>query len=175
MRWIYLERLANVSIVVAVVLLGYAVVRPGGLASGTRTHEFRLQRDDKVPSIPNVDYSAADKTMLLFLSSYCRYCTESMDFYRRLVQHRANSSVRLQLVVLSREKIESLLNYVQNHGLSADRVESIDTSIFQELRLTPTLILVNAEGKMEQAWLGRQTASGEAEILRAIGAMSGTD
>jgi hypothetical protein len=40
-------------------------------------------------SVQYVDWAAKKRTMLMVLSNTCRFCTESVDFYKKLAQERA--------------------------------------------------------------------------------------
>src|SRR5262245_1663021 len=47
-------------------------------------------------SIPDMDWSKRDRTLLMVLQQNCSYCTENAPFYRRVVQEtRGNDRVGL--------------------------------------------------------------------------------
>lgn len=158
-----LELAANLCILIAAPLLCVAVARnylgpPKGPVPktpvGTRV------------SLPNVDWAAADETLVLALQSGCRFCSESGPFYSQL----ANESTqyrRVHLLAVLPSPQEEARDYVKSIGL-----ESVDVrqAPLRSINVsdTPTLFLVDYRGIATRAWIGKLSPPREAEVLRWV-------
>src|SRR2546426_4312395 len=84
-----IELIANVCIIVVALVIGVMVAR--------RILFHRPEPESSVPAIqagtkitlPKVDWSSNGRTLLIVLSTGCRYCTARAPFYRRLVDEVA--------------------------------------------------------------------------------------
>ena len=124
-------------------------VAPGRYAAGDRIAETaQLKFDGKA-------------TVILNTASTCRYCTASMDFYKRLL------ATGVRTVAVTPEPIEKNDTYLKEHGITPVAILSVSENGLK-FRTTPSLVVVNAQGIVKGAWHGKQSAAGEEEILRAI-------
>ena len=109
------------------------------------------------------DFSAAPKTLVLFVRSGCRFCTESMTFYRQLCE----SAGRIQIIAVGHESEQVLRDYLARHEVQVDGVYSVPHGSLK-LSRTPALVLVAASRKVERLWRGKlQTAALEREVVLA--------
>jgi hypothetical protein len=101
--------------------------------------------------------------LVIHLRSDCKYCTESMPFYRRLVQ----ATSRLPVIAVGYEQRDVLVAYLQQHGLLADHVITLRAG---SLRTggTPTLILIDSTRTASAIWRGYLTDSEEMAVAAAI-------
>jgi hypothetical protein len=99
----------------------------------------------------------------MFFRDGCRYCTESMEFYRRL----GAEPNRARLLVVGREDVDQLRNYVNKNEFHPDGFSSIGTKPVK-VSGTPTLLLVTADRTIKGIWPGRLDATAEEEVLKSI-------
>ena len=171
-----IETLANLCIVI-VALLGAAVLarqliarepvpaaastarpRPSGQAAGAAAPVKGAPF-----SLPGVDWTKQDQTLVLVLSSTCHFCTESAPFYQRLVtEARRNRNTRL--IAVLPQPTEDGIRYLKQVGVSIDEVLQAPLSTLGT-RGTPTLILVDKRGEVKNTWIGRLAAERESEVL----------
>jgi hypothetical protein len=159
-----IELLANVGIIVVAVLLGI-VFASRFLFPASPKHaaveDAQIKPGMKL-SLSGVDWDRGDKTLLLVLSTTCRYCTESSPFYQRLAQQKAGHDVRL-IALLPQSNVEAQ-QYLNNHGISVDEVrQSVPGAAYA--RATPTLIMVDRIGTVIESWVGKLPPEKEAEVL----------
>lgn len=123
------------------------------------TYEVR----DRMDSVLGYDFAAAEKTLIVWVNSGCKYCTESMGFYRRLTA----APRRAKLLVMGREAVEVITAYLEGHGVRPDAVVSVPSG---RVRLygTPTLVLVSGDGIVQSVWLGKLGLRDEDRVLRAL-------
>lgn len=169
---------------VAIVLLALAVVTQVGLQIKDRLKPVRegqsaarsappapeYSQGDSMPQVAKLGLPEADYTLLMFLNSRCGYCTASMPFYGRLKEERDRHSASVRLAALSAEPQEVLDNYLSQHQVKLDSTIALSPVQFLEFRVrgTPTLILVDKEGVVRSAWIGRLDPAQEAEVMAAM-------
>ena len=118
---------------------------------------------DQISEVAGLDFAAQPKTLVIFLRPGCRYCTASMDFYRRLV---ARSS-RIPIVVVSFDPEAKVREYLATHRLVPDRILSIQPGSLN-VPSTPTLLLVESSRRVAGLWRGQlMDEEREAEVFGA--------
>ena len=157
------ETAANVAIVVVAILLVGVVVKNQSwkprrqvqkIAAGTRL------------SIPDVDWSKRDRTLVIALQQDCAYCSESAPFYRRVVQE-TRGNARIGLIAVLPQEAGQARDYLHGLGIDIGEVRQIPLRSVG-VAGTPTLALVDNKGIVVQSWLGKLSASRESEVLSAV-------
>ena len=92
-------------------------------------------------------------SLVLWIDSRCRYCTENMPLYREIAAISGTTDRSLRVVAAGIEPVATLSKYVADHGVAVDHISSIEPGKLR-VRGTPTLILVNRAGIVEQVWGG---------------------
>src|SRR5262245_36452300 len=64
------------------VAIGWALFAPS--PSRTAQDVQRYHKGDSAPLVIGYDYYASPVTVLIFLSTHCRFCKDSIPFYQRL-------------------------------------------------------------------------------------------
>lgn len=154
-----LSRLADgFTIAVAVVILGVI----GG----------RFIPNDRAPvtvadamidgQAAGIDFGAAERTLIMVLQSDCTFCERSAPFYRRLPRD-ADAQIVIAAPVGDTD-IESYRELIE-----PDEVVFVEPGLLP-VSGTPTLLLVDSEGRVDAAWIGLLDSEREAEVLDALGA-----
>jgi peroxiredoxin len=117
-------------------------------------------------TLPEVDWSASPQTLLLFLSTECEYCTASARFYQRLV-NRAALTHNTQLIAIFPQTINESREYLARHGIQVDTLQKAVLASMG-VRGTPTLILVDGNGVVINAWDGKVPLEVENEIVALV-------
>jgi hypothetical protein len=163
-----LERLTNVAIIVAcVAVTGALGARFMGFGASQPTRAPAYRTGDAVPTVTGVDYRQADKTLLIVVSSSCRFCTESMPFYRKLADEAKARGSRVQLAVAGTEDVQTVKTYLTKYSLGIDRVVQLEPGTIK-YGGTPTLLLIDKGGKVRGLWEGRIAEAREQEVISAI-------
>jgi hypothetical protein len=99
------------------------------------------------------------------LSTQCRYCVESAGFYREVAKRRRPDV--LEVVAVFREDVAQGRRFLAEHAIAVDEVlqQAVETTGTQG---TPALLLVDATGHLDKAWLGRVPPQVEQEILARL-------
>jgi hypothetical protein len=158
-----IELLANVVIIVVAVLIGGILVKrylwPQAQSSPAQS---RIQPGTKL-SVPGVEWNKNERTLLLVLSTSCRYCTESSPFYQRLVQEKAKKG-GVGLVAVLPQSVDESQKYLNGLGVSVDDIKQVGLDAVR-VRGTPTLIMADRTGAVVESWVGKLPAEKEVEVL----------
>jgi Redoxin len=163
-----IELLANIAIIVVAILLGVLLVQHYLLP--TPPNREAVERAQLKPgtklSLSGVDWGKSSRTLLMVLSTNCRYCTESAPFYQRIAQEKAGHG-DVSLVAVLPQSANEATEYLTNHGIVVDDIKqasSVDISV----RGTPTLIIVDRAGSVVDSWVGKLPAEKENEVLSRL-------
>ena len=162
---------ANVAIVVVLVLIGGVLVKryaPAILAR-YKTHDYRVPAGTRV-SLSDVDWSQNGETLLLVLDTKCAYCTASAPFYQQLARQAAENG-GVQLVAVLPQAISESKQYLSDLNVP---INDVRQATFEALLVqgTPTLILVDRNGEVEQSWAGKLPPEQETELLKRMKEMA---
>lgn len=160
-----LERLSNLAVIAVAVVVVAAFVR----------HEF-LPRKSLAPvtaqsfvgkhiQLAGLPPSAGGRRLLLGISTTCHFCAENADFYRTLSGARQQDG--LQLVALLPEPSPESTAYLQNKGITVDRVLS-EPLADANIDSTPTLLLLDSTGTVKQAWIGALNKRSQQDVLNSL-------
>lgn len=115
----------------------------------------------QIPEVAGVKFTAS-KTLAIVIRSNCKFCTDSMPFYRRLQAALEKAPSDAGLVALCVEPVEACRRYLYEHSLDIDAASIVGIDF--RVGGTPTLFIVDRQRKVLASWMGRQNAAGEAEI-----------
>lgn len=159
---------ANLAIIAVAVLLGVVVVRNfiiPGFRAPQQAENRPIQPGSRL-SIPGVTWNAGGTTLVLALSTDCRFCTESAPFYLRVAKERATNP-RLRVIALFPQSVEDGQDYLEHLGVKVDEVKQVRLESLG-LTGTPTLVLANNEGIVEDSWRGKLHSDDEEKVLRSL-------
>ena len=171
------EVLANLAVIVASIVLCSVLVKKyffapkQAAAAATSTSPFSvnpksrsaLQPGTKI-SLPGIDWTKSNRTLVLALSTTCHFCTESAPFYQKLQQQKPSD---LRLIAVLPQTTDQSRTYLDKLGVAIPEiVQSPIASIGASG--TPTMILVDSEGKVQESWVGRLSEEESARVLGRI-------
>jgi hypothetical protein len=163
-----IEMLANLS-VIAVALLGCVLLTRNLLPGGRSQPPAAVKSSALQPSIgtqvslPGVDWATRKQTVVLVLSTRCRFCSESAPFFRRLEKEvRGRRTVRL--IAVFPQDAEEASAYLNSLGVAVEEVIQAPLDSMNA-RGTPTLALVDDRGLITHAWVGRIPPGKEDELM----------
>jgi len=148
------------------ILIGSA--RVTAASSKQQTHgsnQASLARQTLAP-LAEYSWSSYPKTLVIAIRRGCPYCDASMPFYRRLSEQEKNSALRAHLLVVMPNNASSGGSFLEKENLE---VQAIFGQELQALNVsgTPTVLLLDSSGRVEQTWVGQLTPRMEKDVLRA--------
>src|ERR1700761_7267476 len=160
---------ANVAIILCCIIASTVLVRreffpprpeplPGTVAAG-----------EHIDALGSAVPAGAQKALVLAVAPNCHFCNDSMAFYKQLVEKRnsANSPVKVVAAVASPEAKDQESSKMTASGVTPDAVVQLD---FRQIKVggTPTVLLVDRQGKVLSVWMSKLDDHGEQEVLRSL-------
>jgi hypothetical protein len=163
----YLEVATNIAVLlVALAVLGTFAWNYFGRTPAPQL-QAGFQKGQTFAQVPGVSYESAPQTLLIAMSTRCHYCTESLPFYKQLVEgQRANGQATHVVAVFPNPEAE-VKQYVQQNNLDLETIAGVD---FGALNIsgTPTAFMVDSSGKVRDFWLGKLPQDKEQQIIKAV-------
>lgn len=163
-----IQTLSNVAIIIVALLFGLVLVNRYLLPSAPKpsvAESNSIKAGMKLP-LSAVDWSKSDKTLLIVLSTNCRYCTESTPFYQKLTQQKAGRN-DVKLVAVMPQSVSEAQRYLGEHKVSVDEIKQANLDDVY-VKGTPTLIVVDRDGSVVESWMGKLPPEKEAEVINHI-------
>jgi hypothetical protein len=151
----------------AVVLLAIISIVTGILVARqfirSKTHQQSTLQGRRLAA--NIDWTRSDRTLVLALQVRCRYCADSIGFYRTLVPKAANQGIRV-VGIFPDDTLEAE-EYLRHSELV---IPEILRSSLASLGITgtPTILLVNKEGIVDKMWEGKLPPMAEKQVFEAL-------
>lgn len=161
---VLLEWVTTLAVLVAAVGVGWSVWADGGRRTAAPS-KAPYARGEKFVVPAGVSLEPGQRSILIFVRSGCIYCKQSMPFYRELM----GGKMQARLIVLGAESKETLATYCASYGLSPDSIASVPMGA-TKFAVTPTLVVVEPDGTVVDAWTGELDRSRQAEVKRSVGA-----
>lgn len=159
-----IELTANIAIIVIASLIGTVLIKEYFLSNSSNLQNSdnnRIKTGEKISL--QVDWAKKERTLLLVLSTNCRFCSESGPFYKRLSEDLQNQKKVQIIAVLPQDDTESQ-RYLNKLGVSVSEIIQTPLSSI-EVRGTPTIILLDNTGKVINSWIGKLPSVMEDQVL----------
>ena len=164
-----IELTTNIVIITVAVLLSIVLVNNYILHGGqpaARAPESRTIPTGTRVSLPEFNWAANKRTLLMVLSDGCRFCTESAGFYKKLAEERAKHN-DVRIIAVLPQEVGTAQAYLNKLGVSVDEVRQSPLNLVG-VRGTPTLILVDDKGLVTASWVGKLPSEKEVEVLKSF-------
>lgn len=178
--------LANISLIVIAILLSLITFKQF-TTSDTRNE---IAQDRRIPATASAPSSApgdrperivpigkpipiegmdSDEkpALIMYLSTTCRYCTESAPFYKKVIE--ANASGNTKIVAVFPQPVEESREYLANLGIKIDDVRQSSALGAIGVRATPTVLLANKDMLVTDHWVGKLQPDREEQVLAKLG------
>ena len=160
-----IELVANIAIIIVAILLGYFLIQRFFFQQNPQPQPTtEIVKGAKV-SLVDIDWQGNQKTLLLVLQKGCKFCTESMPFYKTLVEKAKEKGIKLVAVLPNSSEEGS--QYLRENGVEIQEVRQATLNKIN-VQGTPTLILVDEKGKVSNSWIGKLPSNKEVEVISSL-------
>jgi thioredoxin-related protein len=159
-----LEAAAYIAIIV-MTLFTASIVIYRYLFQSSQTANSRVEKGFIVPTLGE-NWDTQERTVILALSTECRFCTENSDFYKMLVDKFSETEgIRIMAVFPQDKEISE--QYLQNLGI---KISVIKQTKLRDLGVsgTPTIILVDNKRKVVDSWVGKLDEKSQTKVIESI-------
>lgn len=126
-----------------------------------------IQAGATLKPIAGVRFAPAGDTLLLAIRNGCEYCEGSMPFYKKLLALKAAGKISVPIVAVLPDSPEVARKFVVSHGLSLPTAPGVGL-VSLGVTGTPTMILANAKGTVQQVWVGEQQPAQQTAVIAAL-------
>ncbi|HET8926001.1 MAG TPA: hypothetical protein VFN26_23655 [Candidatus Acidoferrum sp.] len=159
------EVAANIVVIVLAVVIGSVFLKDRFATPGAAPNEVKA--GDQLPGLSAYNWKAHERTLLLALRSGCHFCEASMPFYRKLAQLEQSNQIGVHLVAVFPDDPAVVHQVVETQQLTLEVLPRFELGQVK-VQATPTLILVDEQGRVSKVWMGELPAAEEAEVISAI-------
>ncbi len=159
------EVAANVAVIVLAVVIGTVFLM--NRFGAPRLDPNEVKAGDQLPGLPAYKWNAHERTLVLALRSGCHFCEASMPFYRKLAQLEQSNQLGAHLVAVLPDNPAVVHQLVETQQLTLEVLPLFELGQVK-VQATPTLMLVDEQGRVSKVWMGQLPAAEEAEVIAAI-------
>jgi thioredoxin-related protein len=157
-----IEVTTNLLIILVLVLIGGSLVKahfghkPPGLSVG-----------EQIAAPAGYHWQEHDQTLVVAVRAGCIYCEHSYPLYLRLAGLEHDNRLKAHMLVVMPDNKEKGAALLSAHGLSS---QNISGTLLNNMKVygTPTLLLVDANGRLLQSWIGELDASRADALLAQL-------
>ena len=162
-----LEKATHVFLIVLCCLAGGLLIEQR-FFTAQDDDDSRTARDvvGRELKLPGADWQSAPISVLLQISSTCRFCNESMPFYRQLMAARQSAPAKVPVIVASADGVAVMRRHLEEQQVVVDRVLHSRLDAFAPI--TPTVYIVDSQGVVKRVFMGKLDAAGEKELLAIV-------
>lgn len=164
-----LDTAANIAIIVVCAIAAFVLIRNQFFPPAPPPRPGEVAKGDQIAALQQVVPAGSNRALVMALSPGCHFCTESMPFYKRLIDERnqKGSDIKVVAAVPAPEAKDGEVKIMQEAGVKPDSVTTLN---FQEAKVagTPTLLLVDNKGEVLDVWVGKLDERSEEKVLEAL-------
>lgn len=169
-----LDTAVNIAILVVCalavfILIPKAIQTYRSLTSPAPAPPAMVEKGDRFDELKAVLPAGTNRALIVALAPGCHFCNESMPFYKQLLDQRnqKSSPVKIIAAVPNEEAKAEEAQKLGSAGATPDGLVKLD---FKAVKVpgTPTLMLVDNNGKVLDVWVGKLEADREQEVLAVL-------
>jgi hypothetical protein len=159
------EIISSAAVIVMAVLLCVSLLfhyfsRPSGVAL-----RHGLQNGQQIAALTGIDYRTSSKTVVIALSTKCS-CPESLELYKQVSSVYRQAGSDIQLVAVFPESQTDVETFMADAKLDFKGIANVNLDKLS-IPGTPSIVLIDREGKVIDFWLGRVSGNSEKEAIIA--------
>jgi hypothetical protein len=160
-----LERVTYICLIVISILAAYTILRGQFGPSGVHSVAATDPLVGKKLVLSGISWPSSRASVVLAVNSRCRFCRESLPFYRVLeaTAHETGGSV----IVISSEPEAVISEFVSSGQFTPDRLVNVRLTELGIPR-TPTLLIVGSTGRARYVFHGELPKESRNGVLRLI-------
>lgn len=157
-----IELVTNIVIILAVLLLGASYVK-----AHFGHHDEGLVIGSTVDPPSGYSWRDHNQTLLVAVRKGCIFCERSYPFYRQLEGLEHDSHLKAHILMVMPDDPSSGAALLSAQGIKSQSITNISLSSIK-VSGTPTLLLVDANGRLVQRWVGELNASSAEAVLAQL-------
>jgi thioredoxin-related protein len=164
-----LDTAANIAIILVCAIAAVVLVRNQFFQPRPPGAPPQVEKGETFAALKQAVPTGANRALVVAVSPTCHFCNDSLPFYKHLVDERnqKGSAVKFVAAVPTEDAKAPESEKFTNAGVQPDNVVHID---FRTIKVpgTPTLLLVDNNGKVLNVWVGKLDEGGEKDVLKVL-------
>jgi thioredoxin-related protein len=171
-----LDTVANIAIIVVCAIAAAVLVRNQFFPPRPPGAPPQAEKGEQYAQLKAVVPAGASRALVVAVQPGCHFCNDSMTFYKQLLDQRNQQASKVKFVaaVPANDKPADAQKLVSDEaekfaavGAHPDSMVNLD---FNAVKVpgTPTLMLVDNNGKILNVWVGKLDPGGEKEVLKTL-------
>jgi thioredoxin-related protein len=165
-----LDTAANIAIIVVCAIAATVLIRNQFFSHHSEPGQPPMvEKGDRFDQLKAVVPAGTSRALVVAVAPGCHFCNESMPFYKQLLDERnqRSSPVRFIAAVPTDEAKAEEAQKFATAGAQPDDLVHLD---FAAVKVpgTPTLMLVDNDGKVLDVWVGKLDEGGQKEVLKVL-------
>jgi thioredoxin-related protein len=171
-----LDTVANIAIIVVCAIAAAVLVRNQFFPPRPPGEPPRAEKGEQYAQLKAVVPAGSSRALVVAVQPGCHFCNDSMTFYKHILDQRNQQASKVKFVaaVPTNDKPEEAKKLISDEaekfasvGAQPDTMVNLD---FNAVKVpgTPTLMLVDNNGKILNVWVGKLDAGGEKEVLKTL-------
>jgi hypothetical protein len=159
-----IEAAANLIVIVFAVVVGSVFLKDR--LSPPAPEPEAVKAGDKLPNLDGWDWASHEETLVLGLRKGCHFCEDSGPFYQRLMAQQEQGGSSPAILAVFPDPADTAKEVAKSEGLTAHVLGRVP---LEKLKIsgTPTLLLVDRNGTVLNAWIGVLSPRQELEVMRS--------
>lgn len=165
-----ITRAANVVSVVSAVIVATTFGRHLLLGTAAENRSIQPIVDRSTPTIGSVmrlggwDFREHAQTLVIANGTACNWTSASEAFHEEVIRHPEN----YQVLELFAQPANEISEWLKDMGMSVPEVRQADVAALG-IKETPAILLVGADGRIRNAWMGKLSQESQADMRRTLG------
>lgn len=162
-----IEILTNVVFIMVALLLGGIAIKTTMFSSSYHNNELEPCIGSLLPNPTGYEWKTHDQTLVLALKKNCPYCENSMPFYRQLLELKQAKRISAHIISMFSDPLDEAKNVMNIQNMAVDVIGGIQLSNYK-ISGTPTVILVDKQGRVVKSWVGQLHEDVEKEVVSTL-------
>ncbi len=158
-----IEKIANIAVIVGVVVFLFVVVR-GEFNKHKQSGNSPRALVGTSVTLPGTQLNQVHNSLLVAISTTCHFCKDSLPFYKTLAE---KTKGKIDVIAVFPQPVAEAQSFLQQAQVAPSSVVSADLGKIG-VQGTPTMLLVNPQGKVLEEWLGKQDDGSEQKVLERV-------
>lgn len=164
-----LETATNIAVLLVAIIVVSAFSWGYFIQKRVPSMQSGLQKGRVLANVASIDYGSSPHTLLIIMSTNCRFCTENISFYDQLDSLQRQTHFQTRIFAIFPDKENPVRQYVQQNNINAGITVKTEADLDSlNVNSRPTLILINNKGEILNFWIGKLSEDAQQEVVRVI-------
>jgi thioredoxin-related protein len=164
-----LDTIANIAIIVVCAIAAVVLVRNQFFPPRPPGAPPQVEKGERFDQLKAIVPAGSSRALVVAVSPTCHFCDESMPFYKQIIDQRnqKGSQVKVIAAVPNEEAKAEESQKFATAGANPDGMVHMDFSTIK-VSGTPTLLLVDNDGKVLDVWVGKLPEDRQQEVFEVL-------